>query len=77
MGLKKLEIFGEEGRAGKRVTDGESSRRRGKGTGMDIRRGDHGANPINKMSLCYEAMTGKSRNIRNAHFEESHGCCPL
>lgn len=77
LGLKKLEIFGEEGKGGKRVTDSESSRTRGKVTGMYIQRGDHEANLINKMCLCFESMTSKSRNIRNAHFEEGHGCCPL
>lgn len=60
MSLKKLEIFGEEGRRGKRVTDSENSRTRGKGTGMDTHQGAHRANLINKMYLCYEAVIGRA-----------------
>lgn len=56
--LKKLEIFGEEGRGGKSVTDGESSMTKWKETGRDIDRGDHGTKLISETCCYCEIMTG-------------------
>lgn len=58
MEFKKLEIFGEEGRGGKSVIDGESSMIKWKEIGRDIDRGDYGIKLISEICCYCEIMIG-------------------